>query len=102
LHVKPIVILQSRKRGGTVYQLPYIVQNLKKDNSTLIAIRWFVKAAVNNTEIGLSFKLANVFVDAFNNKGSCIKKKLDIYDLALKNRVYSRFLFPNKKIKLKF
>lgn len=37
--VRPVVVLKQRKIAGTVYQIPYFVQNVMKDNSTLIAIR---------------------------------------------------------------
>jgi hypothetical protein len=37
--LKPVVILKKRKIAGTVYQIPYFVQNSMRDNATLIAIR---------------------------------------------------------------
>lgn len=37
--LKPIVILKKRKIAGTVYQIPYFVQNITRDNAMLIAIR---------------------------------------------------------------
>lgn len=38
-NVRPIVIIKSRKRAGTVYQIPYLVQNTKRDVSTFLSIR---------------------------------------------------------------
>jgi len=37
--LRPVVILKKRKIAGTVYQIPYFVQNSTRDNAMLIAIR---------------------------------------------------------------
>jgi small subunit ribosomal protein S7 len=99
-NLRPVIIVTRRKRGGTIYQLPYIVQNNSRDNSTLIALRWIVKEAFSSKgSFTLSYSLAKVLMDLFKNQGILIKRKLDLYDLALKNRVYVRFLFPSKKFR---
>lgn len=45
----------------------------------------------------MSEKLAKELKNAITNQGSCIKKKNDIYKLALQNRPYIRFLFPTRR-----
>ncbi len=91
--IKPIVILKERKIAGTVYQIPYFVQNVNKDNSTLIAIRWFIEAMHLRLENDPAERLYKEFLDVLNFKGICYKKKQDIYAIAIKNRVYAKFLF---------
>lgn len=96
-NLKPFVILKKRKRGGTIYQIPYLVQNKQKDNSTLIAIRWLVNFVYLRSEINLSIKLAKELIAAFNKEGATYKNKIEIYALAIKNKMYTKFLFSKKK-----
>lgn len=102
--LKPLVIIKKRKRGGTVYQIPYIVQNRLRDQSALIAIRWLINEARVNVSVSRKFSIAlsKVILDCFNRTGAVWKKKTELYDLALKNRVYVRFLFASKNNRRRF
>lgn len=97
--IKPLVILKERKIAGTVYQIPYFVQNVTKDNATLIAIRWLVESMELRLENDPAERLYKEFLDVLKEQGICYKKKQDIYATAIKNRVYAKFLFlkPGKK-----
>lgn len=91
--IKPLVILKERKIAGTVYQIPYFVQNVSKDNATLIAIRWLIEATDLRLEHDPAERLYKEFLDVLKLQGICHKKKQDIYAIAIKNRVYAKFLF---------
>lgn len=89
--------MKKRKVGGTTYQIPYLVQNKEKDNSALIAIRWLMNSVLRRSEPKLEERLAHELVDAFNREGYSVKRKLDLYALALQNRVYTKYLFTTSR-----
>jgi len=95
--IRPVVILKKRKIAGTVYQIPYFVQNMTRDNATLIAIRWFLESVNLRMEKDPAIRVYKEFLDIFKKQGFCYKKKMEVYDSAVKNRIYTRFLFSKSK-----
>jgi ribosomal protein S7 len=99
--LKPVVILKKRKIAGTVYQIPYFVQNTMRDNAMLIAIRWFLECVNQRIEKDPAVCLYKEFIDVLRKQGLAYKKKKEIYDSAVKNRIYTRFLFAKSRKKRK-
>lgn len=99
--LKPVVILKKRKIAGTVYQIPYFVQNTTRDNAMLIAIRWFWECVNLRIEKDPAVCLYKEFIDILKKQGLAYKKKMEIYDSAVKNRIYTRFLFAKSRKKRK-
>lgn len=99
--LKPVVILKKRKIAGTVYQIPYFVQNITRDNAMLIAIRWFLECVDQRIEKDPAVCLYREFIDVLKKQGLAYKKKMEIYESAVKNRIYTRFLFAKSKKKRK-
>jgi ribosomal protein S7 len=99
--LRPVVILKKRKIAGTVYQIPYFVQNSTRDNAMLIAIRWFLECVEQRIEKDPAVCLYKEFIDVLKKQGLAYKKKMDIYNSAVKNRIYTRFLFAKSRKKRK-
>lgn len=90
-NLKPTMEVRSRRIGGAAYQVPTPVRNDRKE---ALAIRWLIQAAKqrSNKEYHEFWqKLAAEIKDAFNNTGSAIKKKQDIYKMAEANKAFAHF-----------
>ena len=71
-NVRPTVEVRSRRVGGATYQVPVEV---KPKRSQALALRWIVDASRKRKDKKMSDKLFNEIYDAYQNKGSAIKKK---------------------------
>jgi len=74
-NISPEMEVRSRRVGGASYQIPVEVREERKQ--TLI-FRWLVSISRDRKERGMENKLAGEIMDAFNNAGNCVKKKIDI------------------------
>ena len=75
-NVRPTVEVRSRRVGGATYQVPVEV---KTKRSQALALRWIVEASRKRKDKKMSDKLFNEIYEAYQNKGSAIKKKEDLY-----------------------
>ncbi len=71
-NIKPTVEVRSRRVGGATYQVPVEV---KTKRSQTLALRWLIEASRKRKDKKMSDKIFNEIFDAFQNKGSAIKKK---------------------------
>ena len=71
-NIRPTVEVRSRRVGGATYQVPVEV---KTKRSQALALRWLIDASRKRKDKKMSDKLFNEIYDAYNNKGSAIKKK---------------------------
>ena len=71
-NVKPTVEVRSRRVGGATYQVPVEV---KSKRSQALALRWLVDASRKRKDKKMSDKIFNEIYDAYQNRGSAIKKK---------------------------
>lgn len=85
-NVTPTVELKSRRVGGANYQVPIEVRPERK---MALAIRWLVDAARSQKGKGMSKKLAEEMVNAFNNTGNAVKKKADTTRMAEANKAFA-------------
>ena len=70
--VAPVVEVRSRRIGGATYQVPVEV---KSKRSQALAIRWLIDASRKRKDKKMSDKIFNEIYDAYQNRGSAIKKK---------------------------
>jgi len=89
-NVKPVVEVRSRRVGGATYQVPIEV---RADRRQALAIRWIVDAAKKRSENTMTDCLAGELLDAFNNKGSAVKKREDTHKMAEANKAFSHYKF---------
>lgn len=87
-NVKPAVEVKSRRVGGSNYQVPVEV---RPERRASLAMRWIVQHARARNEKTMMEKLANEFIDAFNNRGGAVKKKEDTHRMADANRAFAHY-----------
>ena len=87
-NIKPTVEVRSRRVGGATYQVPVEV---RPKRSQALALRWLIDASRKRKDKTMSDKLFNEIFDAYNNKGSSIKKKEDTHKMAESNKAFAHF-----------
>ena len=87
-NVMPSVEVRSRRVGGATYQVPVEVRSERKQ---ALAIRWLIAAARNRNERTMTDRLSGELLDAFNNRGTAVKKREDTHRMAEANRAFSHY-----------
>jgi len=87
-NVRPSVEVRSRRVGGATYQVPVEVRN---DRSIALGMRWIVQAARTRGEKGMLLRLAGELMDAYERKGSAVKKREDTHKMAKANQAFAHF-----------
>lgn len=87
-NVRPSVEVRSRRVGGATYQVPVEVRN---DRSIALGMRWIVQAARSRGEKGMMLRLAGELMDAYESKGSAVKKREDTHKMAKANQAFAHF-----------
>ena len=89
-NIKPTVEVRSRRVGGATYQVPVEV---KSKRAQALAIRWLVDASRKRKNKQMSDKIFNELYDAYEKKGSAVKKREDVHKMAEANKAFSHFRF---------
>ena len=87
-NICPTIEVRSRRVGGATYQVPVEV---RRDRSMALGMRWLVQAARSRGEKGMMLRLAGELLDAFEKKGSAVKKREDIHKMAKANQAFAHF-----------
>ncbi|CAM2061081.1 30S ribosomal subunit protein S7 [Desulfovibrionales bacterium] len=87
-NVKPHMEVKARRVGGATYQVP---MEVRPDRQVTLAIRWLINYARVRGEKGMIFKLSGELFDAFNNRGSAVKKKEDTHRMADANKAFAHY-----------
>ncbi len=90
-NIKPTIEVRSRRVGGASYQVPTPIRPERRDS---LAIRWLINAAKargSNPYRTLADKLAAEIMEAHENAGNAIKKKLDTHKMAEANKAFAHF-----------
>ena len=87
-NVRPNIEVRSRRVGGATYQVPVEV---KAKRSQALALRWIIDASRKRKDKKMSDKLFNEIFDAYQNRGSAIKKKEDTHKMAESNKAFAHF-----------
>ena len=87
-NVRPTVEVRSRRVGGATYQVPVEV---KAKRSQALALRWIIDASRKRKDKKMSDKIFNEIFDAYQNRGSAIKKKEDTHKMAESNKAFAHF-----------
>ena len=85
---KPNLEVRSRRVGGATYQVPIDVRPVRR---SALAIRWIILHSRARKEKTMPDRLAGELMDAYNNKGTSIKKKEDVHRMAESNRAFSHY-----------
>ena len=87
-NVSPSVEVKSRRVGGSNYQVPVEVNTKRKQS---LAMRWILEAADKRNEKTMKGKLAGELQDAYDNKGSAVKKREDVHKMAEANKAFAHY-----------
>jgi small subunit ribosomal protein S7 len=87
-NVKPQLEVKSRRIGGANYQVPIEVS---PERRATLAIRWIIQYSKARSEKTMAEKLANELIQASNNDGGAVRKKIDTHKMAEANRAFAHF-----------
>jgi small subunit ribosomal protein S7 len=87
-NVKPVLEVKSRRVGGATYQVPVEV---RPERRLSLAVRWIIDYSRNRGENTMTECLAGEILDAYNNRGSSIKKKEDTHKMAEANKAFAHY-----------
>ena len=87
-NVSPLVEVKSRRVGGATYQVPVEV---RPDRRMALAMRWLVDAARARGEKSMGLRLAGEIMDAYESRGSAVKKREDTHRMAEANKAFSHY-----------
>ncbi|MFA6451458.1 MAG: 30S ribosomal protein S7 [bacterium] len=89
-NISPAVQVKSRRVGGATYQVPI---EISADRQQAIAISWLLDFARARSGSSFANRLAEEIIDASENRGGAIKKKLDTHKMAEANKAFSHYRF---------
>ena len=84
----PLVEVKPRRVGGATYQIPVEVA---PDRRVSLALRWLIASARARSGRGMADKLASELLDAANEVGVTIKRRVDTHRMAEANRAYAHY-----------
>lgn len=87
-NVRPVVEVKSRRVGGSTYQVPVEVRPSRR---MTLAMRWLVIFARKRSERTMGLRLAGEILDAYNNKGTTVRKREEVHRMAEANKAFSHF-----------
>lgn len=89
-NVEPLLEVKSRRVGGSTYQIPVEVRDGRR---LALSIRWIINAARAKSEKSMVDNLAAELHDAYNNRGTAIKKKEDTHRMADANKAFAHYMW---------
>lgn len=87
-NVKPQLEVKSRRIGGANYQVPIEVS---PERRVTLAIRWIIQFSQGRSEKTMADRLASELLQASNNEGASVRKKIDTHKMAEANRAFAHF-----------
>jgi len=89
-NVKPVLEVKSRRVGGSTYQVP---MEVRSERRTSLAMKWIISFARERNEKTMAERLANELLDAYNRRGSSIKKKENLHKMAEANKAFAHYRY---------
>ncbi|XP_014670163.1 PREDICTED: 28S ribosomal protein S7, mitochondrial-like [Priapulus caudatus] len=84
---KPLLVLQSVKRGAVTYQVPIPVREKERE---FLAMQWLREVCRDkHRTVHMDIRLAQELIDASENTGMTVKRKQDLHRQAEANRAYA-------------
>lgn len=90
-NIKPQMEVKARRIGGAAYQVPTPVRG---DRREALGLRWLINSArlrPSSQYKTFANKLVAEILDAQNNAGAAVKKKLDTHRMAEANKAFAHF-----------
>ncbi len=89
-NVSPSVQVKSRRVGGATYQVPLEISG---DRRQALGITWLLDFARARTGASFPERFAEEIIEASENRGGAIKKKIDTHKMAEANKAFSHYRF---------
>lgn len=86
--VKPMLEVKSRRIGGSTYQVPVEIRQVRRNS---LAMRWIIDASRKRRGRSMEEKLYSELVDALNSTGGAFKKKEDVHRMAEANKAFVHY-----------
>ncbi len=86
--ISPQLEVKPKRVGGAVYQIPFEV---KPGRQLALSFRWILNAARGRKGADMATRLAQELIDASNEQGLAIKKKIDTEKMAQANKAFAHF-----------
>jgi small subunit ribosomal protein S7 len=87
-NVVPTVEVKPRRVGGSVYQIP---AEVRPERARALGMRWIISAAKSRSDKTMGERLAQELLEAFEGRGTAVKKKADVHRMAEANRAFSHY-----------
>ncbi|MBI5358107.1 30S ribosomal protein S7 [Candidatus Amesbacteria bacterium] len=90
-NIKPQMEVKARRIGGAAYQVPIPVRG---DRREALGLRWLItasRARPSREYHTFAEKLVAELIDAKDNLGAAVKKKLDTHRMAEANKAFAHF-----------
>ena len=87
-NVMPRIEVRPKRVGGSIYQVP---QEVKPRRQLALAIRWILASARAKSGGEFSNFLATELLEASQETGNAVKKKVEVYKMAEANKAFARF-----------
>lgn len=87
-NVMPKIEVRPKRVGGSIYQVP---QEVKAKRQMFLASKWILESAKSKKGISFPKALSAEIIDAANETGNAVRKKLDVYKMAEANKAFARF-----------
>ncbi len=87
-NIRPAVEVKSRRVGGATYQVPVEV---RAERRTALAMRWLVECSRKRGEKSMGQRLAGEIMDAYEQRGTAVKKREDVHRMAEANKAFSHY-----------
>lgn len=87
-NTSPLLEVKAKRVGGATYQVPREVTGKRM---LALSLRWLLQAARSKKGKTMRERLSKEIIDASNNTGWAVKKKLDTHRMAEANKAFSHF-----------
>ena len=87
-NVMPKIEVRPKRVWGSIYQVP---QEVKPKRQLFLAAKWILDAVRKKKGASFPILLAGELIDAANETGDAVRKKLEVYKMAEANKAFARF-----------
>lgn len=87
-NIMPLLEVKGQRIGGTNYQIPMEVSEVRKET---LGLRWLVNFSRLRNEKNMETRLAKEIMDAANGTGASVKKRDDIHRMAEANKAFAHY-----------
>ena len=87
-NVMPQLEVKARRVGGATYQVPI---EIRPERRQTLALRWLVEFSRKRGEKTMAERLCAEIIDASNNTGAAVKRKVEMHRMAEANKAFAHY-----------